>query len=443
MTDRYLNMMQWSINRSIAKKLGLPQPIILERYSEGNDFLTGNTLFGHSDGAIFTHAISNLLSSRKQLLITDSDLSKGKKLKSIIFDASGVNCAEKTYEVCEFFSRHVRSLGNCARVVVIGLAPDCCSGRQGVAQYSLLGFVKSFAKEMRAGGTVNLLWCHPNCGTSLHAPLSFLASDRSAYVSGQAITARPAAVGELDFNQPLSGKCVIVTGAARGIGRAIAELLSFRGATVTLVDVPASLNELESLAKKIKGNHLTLDITAPDAAQKIIDHFHGKLFHGIVHNAGITRDKKLANMSADRWDAVIRTNWSCQEAINQALIDQGVIGYGGRIVLVSSISGIGGNAGQTNYSTSKAAVIGMVQANATEYIERGITINAVAPGFIETQMVKTIPMGLREAGRRLNSLAQGGQPIDVAEAIGMFLQPSSQGVWGNVLRVCGQALMGS
>jgi len=112
-------------------------------------------------------------------------------------------------------------------------------------------------------------------------------------------------------------------------------------------------------------------------------------------------------------------------------------------VCVSSISGIAGNAGQTNYSTSKAGVIGIVQMFAPALAERGATVNAVAPGFIETQMTATMPIPAREAGRRMNSLAQGGLPVDVAETIAWFANPGSAGVTGQVVRVCGQSMIGA
>ena len=116
---------------------------------------------------------------------------------------------------------------------------------------------------------------------------------------------------------------------------------------------------------------------------------------------------------------------------------------GGRIVCVSSICGIAGNAGQTNYATSKAGVIGVVNAYAPLVAERGATINAVAPGFIETQMTAKVPLPIREAGRRMSSLSQGGLPVDVAETIAWFASPACGGINGNVVRVCGQSLLGA
>jgi 3-oxoacyl-[acyl-carrier protein] reductase len=148
-------------------------------------------------------------------------------------------------------------------------------------------------------------------------------------------------------------------------------------------------------------------------------------------------------MPAERWEGLMDINLSSEERINDALLDAGVLRDNGRIVCVSSLSGIAGNAGQTNYATSKAGVIGMVEAMAPVLGERGLTINAVAPGFIETRMTGEMPVALREAGRRMNSLRQGGRPVDVAEAVAWFASPASAGVNGNVVRVCGQSLLGA
>jgi 3-oxoacyl-[acyl-carrier protein] reductase len=140
---------------------------------------------------------------------------------------------------------------------------------------------------------------------------------------------------------------------------------------------------------------------------------------------------------------VLDVNLSSQVRINEALLEAGTLKRGGRIVTVSSIGGIAGNRGQTNYGTSKAGVIGTVDALAPVLAGSGQTINAVAPGFIETAMTAAMPLATREAGRRMNSLAQGGLPVDVAEAIAWFASPGSGGVNGNVVRVCGQSLIGA
>jgi 3-oxoacyl-[acyl-carrier protein] reductase len=162
-----------------------------------------------------------------------------------------------------------------------------------------------------------------------------------------------------------------------------------------------------------------------------------------VHNAGITRDRTIARMKPEAWDAVLDVNLSCQERINDALLAADLIPAGGRLIGVASIAGIAGNRGQTNYATSKAGMIGLVQSTAPVLAARGITVNAVAPGFIETRMTARMPLVLREAGRRMNSLAQGGLPVDVAETIAWFANPASAGVNGNVVRVCGQSLIGA
>jgi 3-oxoacyl-[acyl-carrier protein] reductase len=140
---------------------------------------------------------------------------------------------------------------------------------------------------------------------------------------------------------------------------------------------------------------------------------------------------------------VLAVNLLSQLRLNEPLLERELIGGGGRIVTVSSVSGIAGNRGQANYATTKAGVIGMVEALAPELATRSATINAVAPGFIETKMTAAMPLATREAGRRTSSLLQGGQPVDVAETIAWLASPASAGVSGNVVRVCGQALIGA
>jgi 3-oxoacyl-[acyl-carrier protein] reductase len=163
----------------------------------------------------------------------------------------------------------------------------------------------------------------------------------------------------------------------------------------------------------------------------------------VVHNAGVTRDKTLGRMDEDQWETVVDINLTSQERLNEALLDEDLLRPGGRIVTVSSVSGIAGNRGQVNYATSKAGVIGMVDSMAPVLAERQATINAVAPGFIETGMTAAMPLATREAGRRMNSLSQGGLPVDVAETVAWLVGPASGGVNGNVVRVCGQSLLGA
>ena len=208
------------------------------------------------------------------------------------------------------------------------------------------------------------------------------------------------------------------------------------------LDIPPAAEDLRKLTDGLGGEAIDLDITADDAPARIADGV-GAGIDVLVHNAGVTLDRTIAKMPEERWSKLMEINLSSEERINDALLDRDLLRPNGRIVCVSSMSGIAGNSGQTNYATSKAGVIGMVEAMAPELAGRRATINAVAPGFIETKMTAAMPIGPREAGRRLSSLSQGGLPVDVAETIAWFASPGSTGVNGNAVRVCGQNLLGA
>jgi 3-oxoacyl-[acyl-carrier protein] reductase len=366
---------------------------------------------------------------------------------ALVFDASGIADTAGLRALYDFFHPVIRSLRSSGRVIVLGSPPELCpSAREATAQQALEGFVRSLGKEIGRGSTAQLLYVAPGAEEATESTLRFLLSGRSAYVSGQVIRIGPAAVDVPDdWDRPLVGKTAIVTGAARGIGAAIARVLTREGAHVVCLDVPAAGEDLAGVANGLKGTALQLDLTAEDAPRRLADfiatrHVHADVF---VHNAGITRDKTLGRMDEGQWASVIDVNLGSQERINDVLLAEGLLGGNGRIVSVSSVSGIAGNRGQTNYATSKAGVIGLVRASAGVVAEHGLTINAVAPGFIETKMTAAMPMFVREGGRRLNSLAQGGLPVDVAETIAWLAGPASGGVNGNVVRVCGQSLLGA
>jgi 3-oxoacyl-[acyl-carrier protein] reductase len=307
--------------------------------------------------------------------------------------------------------------------------------------------VRAIGKEVKRGATAQLLYVRPQAEERLESTLRFFLSPKSAFVSGQVVRIGPATATPtpLDWERPLAGKVALVTGAARGIGAAISEVLARDGAHVVGLDVPAMSEELTHGMAKLGASVLAADIATEQAPAEIAGHlleFHGGV-DVVVHNAGVTRDKTLGRMTEDLWSTVLSINLIAPQRIDEELFRQKAVRENGRIVCVSSISGIAGNSGQTNYSTSKAGVIGIVQEWAPALGQRGVTINAVAPGFIETSMTAAMPIAIREAGRRMNSLSQGGLPIDVAETIAWYASPASAGVTGNVVRVCGQSLLGA
>ena len=410
MVDRYQQFSESAPGRFMVRRLGLPQPAELQR---GPGFIAGPVLV---EGDVRLPAG----------LETHERASDGVRYAGLVFDARRLAHAADLRRVYDFFQPTIRSLAPSGRLIVIG------SG-DAVAQRALEGFVRSAGKEVRHGATANLVYASE--GADLEATLRFLLSGRSAYVSGQVIRVGTAVPDTpADWDRPLAGRTAAVTGASRGIGAAIAEVLRRDGADVICIDVPAQGEDLAATANRIGGSAMQLDITSERAPQAIAE----RGADIVVHNAGITRDKTLARMSEDQWDSVLAVNLESIERINAALTDAV-----SRIVCVSSVSGIAGNRGQTNYATSKAGVIGVVESQAPELAKRRCTINAVAPGFIETQMTAAMPLATREAGRRMNSLAQGGLPVDVAETVAWFASPGSAGVNGNVVRVCGQSLIGA
>jgi len=303
---------------------------------------------------------------------------------------------------------------------------------------------------MRRGATVNLVYLSPDAkpaATGLESTVRFILSGKSAYVDGQVFRVGAAdSAPPADWDKPLDGKVAIVTGAARGIGATIAEVFARDGAKVVCIDIEASAETLGVTASKVGGTALTLDVTADDAVEKITEHLrevHDGRADILVNNAGITRDKLLANMDEARWDSVIAVNLLAPLRLTEGLVGNGTLGEGGRVIGLSSMAGIAGNRGQTNYAATKAGMIGLTDALSAVCADKGVTVNAVAPGFIETKMTEAIPLATREVGRRLNSLYQGGEPVDVAETIAYFASPASNAVTGNTIRVCGQAMLGA
>ena len=447
MTDRYQFLAHTPVGRFLVKNLGLPDPVTLERYREGQPLVEGVVLVGAAPEGRLRDSIG---ASLAQLGIAEIETATSdQRYKGLVFDATGIKTTADLAELQRFFTPVLRSLSSCGRVVVLGTPPESTeTPEEHVAQRALEGFTRSLGKEVGKGSTTQLVYVAPGAESTLGSTLAFLLSPKSAYVSGQVVRVGATGVTQAeeigDALRPLDGKVALVTGASRGIGEAIARTLARDGATVVGVDVPQMAPDLQQLMDELGGEALTLDITAVDAPQRIARHLEQK--HGgvdvVVHNAGITRDKKLRNMKDDGWRSTIAVNVTAPERITAELLDQKLVKPNGRIIGIASIAGIAGNVGQTNYGASKAGVIGFVESLAPR-LSDGITVNAVAPGFIETQMTAKIPFATREAGRRMNSLSQGGLPVDVAEAIAWFASPGSTAVNGNVVRVCGQSLLGA
>jgi 3-oxoacyl-[acyl-carrier protein] reductase len=439
MADRYASFANSGAGRAVVKRLGLPNPVPLRRRTPGAPADLDAPILLGGDGRL-AEPLGKLLAEH----LTSGD---DQRFAGLVYDATAIAESGQLRALYDFFNPVVRSVRTCGRIVVFGTPPGSgATPREATAQRAIEGFVRSLGKEVGRGITTQLVYVTPGAEDGIESTVRFLLSPRSAYVSGQVIRIKPAQVTPpADWQRPLDGKVAVVTGAARGIGAAIAEVLAGDGAHVVCLDVPAAGEALARVANAIHGSALQLDLTAGDAAMRLARHVetrHGKV-DVLVHNAGITRDKTLARMSADHWESVIDVNLSSQERVTEVLLGGDLVRDGGRIISVSSVSGIAGNRGQTNYATSKAGVIGFVQSLAPAVSPRGITVNAVAPGFIETSMTAAMPVTIREAGRRMNSLSQGGLPVDVAETIAWFASPGSAGVTGNVVRVCGQSLLGA
>ncbi|MBO0895530.1 3-oxoacyl-ACP reductase [Arthrobacter sunyaminii] len=446
MTDTYLKLVNTGFTRDLSKKLGLPRPAILRRFDPSKPLVPGPVLvLGKGETA----------DDLSQLLLSwDQDVRRHatpkEKLGAILIVLDDAASPTDLGEPVLAAGAALRDLAPGGRVVTVSRPaaeaqdPAAAAARQGVD-----GTLRSIAHELRGGATANgIVLANGVQATapSVAAALRFLLSGKSAYVSGQFITVGSDA-GKLpsDWNAPLAGKVAVVTGAARGIGAAIARVLHRDGAKVIVVDVPAAGEQLAKVANEIGGTALQVDITREDAADRILAHAAERYGHLdiVIHNAGITRDKLLANMDEARWGSVIAVNIASQLRMNETLLASDGFSPEGRIVSLASTSGIAGNRGQTNYAASKGGVIGMVRATAPLLAPRGGSINAVAPGFIETDMTAAIPALTRQVARRLSSLQQGGLPVDVAETIAFLASDSAAGVNGQVVRVCGQNMVGA
>ncbi|MFA9446446.1 3-oxoacyl-ACP reductase [Egicoccus sp. AB-alg6-2] len=456
MPDRYQQLVTSPLGRQVADAFSLPVPEPLRRYEPGQSLIEGLALVGEAKGGRLLPAALGVLEAAEadvRRTVDDSANPYG----ALVFDASGIDDSGRLRELYQFFHAVVRRTGPSARLIVLAAATDEGDARTRTAQRAIEGFTRSLGKELRQGSTCNLVRIARGAEDRAASTLAFLLSAKSAFVAGQVVTLRPtdeSPVELVDPARPHAGRVALVTGAAQGIGASMAAVLARDGAHVICVDIPAQGEALARVANHVGGSTLHLDVTAASAPATLVDHLRGRQFAEagagggpgidvVVHNAGITRDKTLAGMDDERWDQVLDVNLSSQERLDEALLEADLLRPHGRVIGVSSIGGIAGNRGQTNYGTSKAGVIGRVEALADELAGRAATINAVAPGFIETAMTARMPVGVREAGRRMSSLGQGGRPVDVAEAVSWLADVRSGAVNGQVVRVCGQSLLGA
>ncbi|MCC2593507.1 3-oxoacyl-ACP reductase [Tessaracoccus sp. OS52] len=453
--------------RALARRAGLADPPKLRR---GRVDLRPVALAELSGGGVVATALSELgITPAPALLDLPENRTKDDRGREVppayqtrpaalVVDATALRRITDLELLRQVLRPAMKGLDRSGRIVIVATDASAVEGLEAhaVAQ-AIDGINRTVGKELRGGSTSNLVLLREGTrAADLHSTLDFLLQGRSAFVSGQTWRVGPRkpgdAVGEdFDRSRPFEGRIVVVTGSARGIGAAISATFARDGAKVVAVDIPAAGESLARVANEVGGSALQLDITVADAGRRIAEHVvrthgSGAKIWAIVHNAGITRDKLLANLDEQRWAQVLEVNLAAELRMNEILLDQalpGGLAENSRIVGIASTSGVAGNKGQTNYAASKAGVMGLVRAEAAELSDRPVTVNAVAPGFIETEMTAAIPFVSREIFRRSNSLGQGGQPVDVAETIAYLADPASGGVDGQVIRVCGQNLVGA
>jgi len=244
----------------------------------------------------------------------------------------------------------------------------------------------------------------------------------------------------------LDGKVALVTGASRGIGRAIAESLGRQGARV--IGTATSDNGAAAIGERLgeaglEGEGLRLDVSDPssvDAVLATINERHGAV-EILVNNAGITRDNLLMRMKEDEWDSVINTNLTSVYRVCKACLRAMMKARAGRIINIASVVGSSGNAGQTNYAAAKAGMVGFTKSLAQEVGSRGITVNAVSPGFIDTDMTRDLPEAQRDALLGAIPLARLGLPEEIASVVAFLASDGAAYVTGETIHVNGGMYM--
>ncbi|PCH96682.1 MAG: 3-oxoacyl-ACP reductase [Gammaproteobacteria bacterium] len=441
-----------SLTNKLFSLLGFAEPVILNRFN-GNNILPKKLLLLSTNNQIspdIKQAITQL-----DIKVTENVSDNAEKsIEALIIDATNYIDESSYQSLYLTVQKSLKFLSYNARILLISNATNTQqSSEHSAFSQALVGFTKSLAKEVgRKGSTANIVLLNKennktdnNTSVALAAPIKFFLSAKSAFVSGQALTISNKKQLITQTTPNIANKKVaVVTGAAQGIGSAIASKLADDGYFVIGIDIEPMKTQLVNAMRSLLGQAYSLDVSVKDAGEQLAalasKHQGFDLF---VHNAGITRDKTLAKMPTHFWQQTIDINLLSVMRITQTLINTGSINSNGRIVCLSSMNGIAGQGGQTNYACSKAGIIGYVESMANELATQNITLNAVAPGFIETKMTEQMPFFTREMGRRMNALSQGGLPIDVAEAISFLGDESSYAISGQTLRVCGLNIIGA
>ena len=446
MSDFLVKLGKSPTARRVVKTIGLPIPLPQELARPTEPWsekpLEGKTALLSAEGPLGATLTESLNGAGATLVDTLED---GARAHAILIDASHLDSADALQAIHRYLQPRVRSVARCGRIVVFGRPLEGLAPEEAAAQAALDGFTRSVAKEVgRLGATANLIRVTPGAEDRVDPLLRWLLSEGGAFVSGQPITVSSTVANDsvAPTAQALVGKTALVTGAAQGIGKAIAGTLAREGAHVLCLDLPMHAEELDAVAEAVGGTALAGDVTDPTLAATVAKALEARGTSSLdilVNNAGVTRDKTLAKMSEGQWDLTLSVNLAAVIRLTREL----PLAEGARVVGLSSINGLGGAFGQSNYAASKAGVAGFTRAVAPELAERGVAVNAVAPGYIETRMTAAVPVGTREAGRRLSALGQGGQPQDVAEVITFLASPGAAGLCGEVIRVCGGNFIGA
>lgn len=449
MSDWLLNLYEHPLLGRVAKSIYASPPPVLERQDCAIDDqpLSGRrVLLCGAEGSDVRPVAAMLEEMGASVeLGQNSAAVDGPGIDGVVFDGRAFAALKNPadfdvlYDVLHANIEHLKK-----RARVLFLLPAVAPKTRWVVQ-GVVALMKSLGKELgRKGIVVNAL-CVPNYDADhlmhLAGPLTFFLSKRCAFISGQCVElSDTAAAPEAPKAQEFKGQRVLVTGAARGIGAAIAKAYAREGAHVFCLDRPG--DALALFAESIGGEALALDVTA-DNAVDVIESAAGEAgIDVIVHNAGVTRDRTLRKMKRESWEFVRKVNLDAVVSLTEALSERRVLNTGGSVVLLSSVTGFAGNLGQTNYALTKGALIGLTESLAATLGRRRVTINAIAPGLIETEMTGAMPFAVREAARRLSNLRQGGAPQDVAEAALLLTAPSSRAISRQTLRVCGGAYFG-